>query len=148
MRAGLSWVLFLGGMGCVVEPVTVHTGGSVDTGAQQAEGPERPGQEAADEGTAPEPTLPTPHVEPAEVDAGEHLLAFVVTDGAADATAAVALSLYGEPDVVVATWAVRDAGEIAVSLEVAASSPPGPLDVVVDLADGGVLRIPAGLTVR
>lgn len=149
MRGNL-WVLGLAvAMGCVVEPVRVDTGGPQDT-AEPTDAPVRPGAPDDDAGTEVPPVeaLPEPFVEPAEVAPGEHRLVFVVADGAADLTEAVAISLYGAPDVVIATWAVRDADELAVSLEVATGSPQGSLDVVVDLADGGVLRIPEGLTVR
>jgi len=136
-------------VGCTVEPVFVDTGGSPDTGVAPTDRPDRPGTEPGDEEPADAPPAsPSPYMEPAVVSPGDHLLAFVVADGAADLSQAVALSLYGEPDVVIATWAVRDSDELAVSLEVDGGSPAGPLDVVVDLADGAVLRIPEGLTVQ
>ncbi len=135
--------------GCAVEPVFVDTGGSPDTGVVPTDRPDRPGTEPGDEVPADAPpAASSPYMEPAVVSPGDHVLAFLVADGAADLSQAVALSLYGEPDVVIATWAVRDGDELAVSLEVAAGSPAGPLDVVVDLADGAVLRIPEGLTVQ
>jgi hypothetical protein len=135
---------------CVVEDVYVDTGGADDTGTIDDDGrPERPsvGDPADEPADAPEPVASSPYVEPDQVTAGEHLLAFVVADGGADLSLAVDVALYGEPDVTVATWAVRDADELALSLEVAASSPAGVLDVVVELEDGSAFRVAEGLTV-
>ena len=139
---------------CVVEEVTVDTGdGAVDDEVERTR-PD-PRDPSADEGDAPDPGLPddeasdgAPYVDPAEVSPGDLVLAFVVADGTADLQQAVALDLYGEPDVDIATWAVRGADELAVSLQVAPSSPAGTLDVVVELGDGSIVRIPEGLTVR
>jgi len=139
---------------CVVEEVTVDTGGAaeaVDTATPAQAPSDRPDPDAgpgADSGGPDDGADDaSPYVEPATAAPGETLLAFVVADGAADLSMAEEVLLYGEPDVTVATWAVRDADELALSLEVAEGSPEGPLDVVVELTDGGVFRVAEGLQI-
>ena len=159
MRKLVAVAVALGGLSaCVVEEVTVDTGGPEATDVTPEDrgddGPARPsdpadGGEPGDDIVRDDvPGDGVPYVEPSELLAGDLVLAFVVADGAADLSTAVDVALYGEPDVTVATWAVRGTDELALSLQVSDRSPAGTLDVVVDLADGSVLRVADGITVR
>jgi hypothetical protein len=125
--------------GCAVEEVIVDTGEAAEPTDSEPVWPERPTvvEPEPDPETDPGPgTMAT--LDPSTAPVGSALLVFFAAEGV-DFDEAVAVDLYGEPDAAISAWSARGE-ELVLSLEIAASSPPGDLVVIVELADGELVR--------
>jgi hypothetical protein len=145
----MRWLLVWMMAGCAVEDVVVlRDTAQDDAQVDETPAPDRPqvGDEAPNEPSDGDD--PSVVMAPSGIDRGRSTLVFLtVQAGELDLNDAVAIALYGEPDVELQTWSAS-ADEIVLSLRAEDSSPPGEVTVVIELADGVILRPDDTLEVR